>query len=109
MANYHDYFANTNSYKSWARLAISTKNVFELVYSIHGYSYENRGIMAISGFVFERVKIDKKTTDTTDTKSCSLHIFQFNYKEKEKDILNRFDSWLDKSVLYALAYWHKTI
>jgi len=68
MANQHDYFANIDSYKSWSRLAIATKKVFKLVYSIHGYSHEYRGIMTISGFVFERVKIDKKTTDTTVTK-----------------------------------------
>jgi len=38
-----------------------------------------------------------------------LDIFQFNYKEKETDILNRFDRWLDESTVYAMALWQKTI
>ena len=109
VANMHSYYANTVSHKSWSRLVIFTEKIFEIVFSIHGYGHNDNGIMVASGFTFEKTISEDSTTEITPTKPCNQEIFQFNYLEKESDIVDRFNDWIDESITYALAEWQKTL
>ena len=111
MAKEHGYFANSDNYKSWARLIIFTKHIFEIVFSIHGHGHGDNGVMVVSGFTFEKVPTEETQTGTesTNTKTANRDIFQFNYLESEENIVKRFDEWLDESVMFALAEWQKSI
>lgn len=108
MAKINGYFANSDHYKSWSRLIIYTENVFEIVFSIHGHGHGNNGVMVVSGFTFEKIP-SEEGTESTNTMPCNRDIFQFNYLESEKDIISRFDEWLDDSITFALAEWKKSI
>ena len=111
LANKHDYFANVYRYKSWSRLSIHTDKTFEIVFSIHGYGQGENGVMVVSGFTFERIKIEESDdrTEPTNTKSTGKDIFQFNYREGVESICQRFDEWLEDSIVVALVEWQKAI
>ncbi|MFT5085200.1 MAG: Fic family protein [Lentisphaeria bacterium] len=111
MANKHDYYANSDHYKSWTRLIIYTASIFEIVFSIHGHGHGDNGVMVASGFTFEKVPSEETNTgsEATNTKPSNRDIFQFNYLESEDNIIKRFDEWLEESVTFSLAEWQKSI
>ena len=111
LANEHDYFVNVYRYKSWSRLSIYTDKTFEIVFSIHGHGHEDNGVMVVSGFTLERIKTEEPDgrLEPTNTKSTGKDIFQFNYRESKESICQRFDEWLEDSVVVALAEWQKAI
>ena len=113
IAKVHDYFANLDRYKSWARIVIYTDKIFEIVFSIHGHGHGHgdNGVMVVSGFTFEKIPSEdsKSGTEPTNIKPCSQEIFQFNYLESEENTINRFDEWMDDAVTIALAEWQQTI
>ena len=108
MAKGHGYFANTNDYKSWSRLLIFTGNFFEVVFSVHDYGHQDNGVMAVSGFTFERIPSEEHSVPT-QPKPSHPDLFQFNYRESEADIFKRFDEWLEQAITLALAQWEKTL
>ena len=109
IANQHNYYADTKHYKSWSRLIINTGNIFEIVFSIHGFGHSDNGVMAISGFTFEKNISEDKIPAAINIKSAQQDIFVFNYLEKEKQILSRFEEWFEESFVIALAEWQQTI
>lgn len=109
IANKHDYYADTKHYKSWSRLIINTDNIFEIVFSIHGYGHSDNGVMAISGFTFEKNISEDEIPSLVNTKSAQQEIFTFNYLEEKQDILTRFDEWFKESFIIAIAQWQQTI
>lgn len=109
MAKKHNYYVNTDRYKSWSRLVVFTEKIFEIVFSIHGYGHGENGVMVVSGFTFEKTPSEEGTNDTINIKSCNQDIFQFNYLESEDSTITRFNDWLEESITYALAEWQKTL
>ena len=109
IANQHNYYADTKYYKSWSRLIINTDNIFEIVFSIHGFGRSDNGIMAISGFTFEKNISEDKIPAAINVKSAQQDIFVFNYLEEENQILSRFEEWFEESFVIALAEWQQTI
>ncbi len=112
IAKKHSYYANTKHYKSWSRLIINTDSIFEIIFSIHGHGHSDNGVMVISGFTFEKdISEDKedKNPNPINIKSTQQDIFSFNYLEKEKEVMQRFDEWFKESFVIALAEWQQTI
>jgi Fic family protein len=109
IAKKHDYYADTKHYKSWSRLIISTGSIFEIVFSIHGVGHSDNGVMAISGFTFEKNISEDGGFIVVNTKSAQQDIFVFNYLEKEKEVMERFGEWFNESFVIALAEWQQTI
>lgn len=109
IAKKHDYYADTKHYKSWSRLIINTDNIFEIVFSIHGFGHSDNGVMAVSGFTFEKNISEDKIPSVINTKSAQQDIFVFNYLEEEKQVMERFDEWFGESFIIALAEWQQTI
>ena len=109
IANFHDYYANLDQYKSWSQLAIFTKKIFEIIFSIHGYGYSDSGVMVVSAFTFEKIITEKEPPDSTSPKPAHPDLFQFNAFESEESIFERFEEWIEESLNFALAQWQKTI
>jgi len=111
MAKTHDYYANLDRYKSWARLVIYTDKIFELIFSVHGHGRGDNGVMVVTGFTFEKIPSEdsKSGTEATNTKPCNQEIFQFNYLESEENTIKRFNEWIDGSITIALAEWQQTL
>lgn len=109
IANKHYYYADTKHYKSWSRLIINTDNIFEIVFSIHGFGHSDNGVMAISGFTFEKNISEDKIPGAINIKSAQQDIFVFNYLEEEKQVVKRFEEWFQESFVIALAEWQQTI
>ena len=51
-----DYFANTHTYRSWARLVLRNANQTELLIAFHGIGHEFQGVLACSASWFQRVE-----------------------------------------------------
>lgn len=109
IANKHDYYADTKHYKSWSRLIINTDNIFEIIFSIHGFGHSDNGVMAVSGFTFEKNISEDEIPGAINTKSAQQDIFVFNYLEEEAQVMERFEEWFEESFVIALAEWQQTI
>ncbi len=109
IANKHDYYADTKHYKSWSRIIINTYNIFEIIFSIHGFGHSDNGVMAVSGFTFEKNISEDALTSVINTKSAQQDIFVFNYLEEEAQVMERFEEWFKESFVIALAEWQQTI
>lgn len=109
IAKKHDYYADTKHYKSWVRLIMTTDNRFEIVFSIHGFGHSDNGVMAVSGFTFEKNTSEDGIAGVINTKSAQQDVFVFNYLEKEKQVKERFKDWFEESFVIALAEWQQTI
>ena len=119
MAKKHDYYAVTGGhYRTWVRLILNTEKRFEIVFSIHGYSYDDNGVMVVSGFTFEKnfsdlqrnedANSDYMDNEPFNTKPTN-DIFQFNYLEDEDRIVKRYKEWLEESITIALAQWQQML
>ncbi len=109
VANKHDYYADTKHYKSWSRLLINTNNIFEIIFSIHGFGHSDNGVMAVSGFTFEKNMSEDEIPNAINIKSAQQDIFVFNYLEKEEEIIERFEEWFAESFVIALAEWRQSV
>ena len=108
LANKHGYYANTNYYKSWSRLMIATEDKFYAVFSIHGYGHRDNGIMVISGFSFQKLP-SHGGLRLSPPLPTHPDLFQFNHRESEMDIFQRFDEWFEEALSAVLARWRKTM
>jgi hypothetical protein len=103
------YYANTNAYRAWLRLAIQTETRFEIVLSLHGYGRDFRGIMAGSLFTSMRVPREEGGTDAIEVRPAALEFFQFNYREESEATMRRFEGWLERSLALALGEWRRLL
>jgi Fic family protein len=104
-----DYYANLETYRSWARLKIQMKEVqVEILLSFHVMGREFRGLMACSACAFKRILTDdQESRNAIDIKPLSLSPFNFSYADENKDALKRFQTWLDSVLVVGLEYWRK--
>ncbi len=109
IANKHDYYADIKHYRSWVRLIINTENIFEIIFSIHGFGHSDNGVMAVSGFTFEKNRSEGEIPGVVNTKSAQQEIFSFNYLEEKEQVIKRFGEWFEESFIIALAEWQQTI
>ncbi|NKC10740.1 MAG: Fic family protein [Gammaproteobacteria bacterium] len=108
-AKQFNYFANLNPYRSWARIAITTDNVFEIVVSFHGIGHGARGVLVGSALTFHRVPREEGVTDAADVRPAMTDLFQFNYAEKRSKTEERFREWLEGVMAVGLGEWKRGI
>lgn len=104
-----DYYADTRTYRAWARLKIKEDRQTELVLSFHSLGVEFLGIMAVSAFMEYRDRNEDGETTVDGPYILSKEIFQFSYKEKEQDITGRFEPWLNDLLLVGLDKWRRQL
>ncbi|MBU3678403.1 MAG: Fic family protein [Candidatus Kapabacteria bacterium] len=109
VAKRFNYFANTDRYRAWARISISTNHEFVYVVSIHGYGHGDTGILVATGFTYLRAPSEDGVLETLPTQPACVDVFQFNYAESNESIERRFKDWLEDSIVMALAEWKRTL
>jgi hypothetical protein len=104
-----DYYADTRTYRAWVRLKLKEDRQTELVLSFHSLGVEFLGIMAVSAFMEYRDRNEDGESSVDGPYILSKEIFQFSYKEKEQDIMTRFEPWLNDVLLAGLDKWRKQL
>lgn len=103
------YFADTRSYRSWARLWIYEDRHTDLVCSFHALGRPFLGVMAVSAFLQFRDKTEGKEASTDGPHLLCDEVFQFSYRESIQDILPRFERWLADVILVGMNRWQSQL
>lgn len=106
-AKAHGYFANIGSYHGWARLALKTTGMLDILLSLHGLGQEYRGVVVGSLCIFEKDPEGGYVIPTANVVPLTDELFQVNYKESEAAVVDRFANWLDQGLVAGLAAAHK--
>jgi len=101
------YFANTHTYRSWARLVMKNANRSELLIAFHGIGHEFQGVLVCSACWFQKVE-NEEGGETFDVRPMTDRVFQINYKESLKQAEERFLPWLEESIVRAIELWQAT-
>ncbi len=102
------YFANTHTYRSWARLVMQNANQSELLIAFHGIGHEFQGVLACSACWFQRVETEEGEREIGNIEPMVERVFQINYKEPLEQVEKRFLPWLEQSIVRAIELWRKT-
>jgi Fic family protein len=102
-----DYYANTNKYREWIRLKILERHQTNIIASIHCIGRDFNGIMAVSAFSYQREKNDDGLISQVNFNTVCRELFQFNYREEWESIEQRYQDWMDETMIIALACWRK--
>lgn len=109
LANHFEYFADTRSYRSWARLKIQEDRQTEIVISFHSLGVEFLGVVAATAFLQFKGAIDESDNGTESAQRLCSEIFQFAYNDDEQSLLRRYDSWLNAVILTGLDQWRRQL
>lgn len=99
------YFANTNTYRSWARLVMRNTDQSELLISFHGIGPKYQGVLACSSCWFQRVETEEGEREIGAIKLVTDRVFQINYREPRQQAEKRFSPWLEESIIRAIDLW----
>ncbi len=102
------YFANTQTYRSWARLVMKNANQTELLVAFHGIGHEFQGVLACSATWFQRVATEDGERELGAVTPVTDEVFQINYKESPEDAEARFLPWLESAIVRSLELWQST-
>ncbi len=103
-----DYFAGTNTYRSWARLVMKNANQTELLIAFHGMGREFQGVLACSATWFQRVETAKIESEIGPVTAVTDEVFQINYQEPLDEVRTRFVEWLEHAIVRGLKLWQET-
>lgn len=102
------YFANTHTYRSWARMVMKNANQSEILVAFHGIGHDFQGVLACSAIWFQRVEIEKGEREVVGVKPLADKVFQINYKESLGQTEERFQPWLEQCIVRAVELWQAT-
>ena len=104
-----DYFANTQTYRSWSRMVMRNANRTELLIAFHGVGHEFRGVLACSATWFQRVETENGRREPGPVTPVTDDVFQINYKESQEEAEKRFLPWLENAILRSLELWRSNV
>lgn len=92
-------------------MKIHEERVANLTFSFHGLGASQKflGIMAVSAFIEFRTASEEEDRGYEGPFQICQDIFQFSYREKETDVISKFISWLDETVLIGLGEWQRRL
>ncbi len=102
------YFANTDTYRCWARLVMRNADQSELLIALHGIGREFRGVLACSACWFRRVETERGEREIGGVEPVTDRVFQINYKESLAQTEERFLPWLEECIVRAIERWRAT-
>lgn len=102
------YFANTQTYRSWAQLIMKNTNRSDLLILFHGIGREFQGVIGCSACWFQKIE-NEEGGETFDVKPVADRVFQINYKENRAQTEERFRPWLEESIVRAIELWQETV
>ena len=100
-----DYFANTQTYRSWSRMVMRNANRTELLIAFHGVGHEFRGVLACSATWFQRVDTEDGRREPGPVTPVTDDVFQINYRESQEEAEERFLLWMENAILRSLELW----
>jgi hypothetical protein len=105
------YYANRETYRSWARLVMENADVdrTELLVAFHGLGQEFQGVLACAAVCFQRNATEAGERQVTSGELVCDGMFQINYKEPIEEANARFLPWLEPSLVRALELWQATL
>jgi len=109
IAKQFEYYANFRYYRSWVGMRIKEERLANLIYSFHGLGYEFTGIMAVSALLDFRTEGETVELSYDGPYAICSNIFQFSYKDEEKQVMGRYKNWLEESILIGLEQWRKQL
>lgn len=103
------YFANWRDYESWVRLGLRDGADGDVVLGFSGIGQEYRGLIGAVLTFSRREQAGEAERATVKIDTASDELFQLNYKDDEGELCERFDRWLDRSLVCALEMWRQTL
>lgn len=104
-----DYVPNLRAYRAWVRLDLRTDTRAEILLSLTAVGREYRGVIGAALLFVRRPDEGDAEEHVIDLATASDELFQVNYMEPPGSALDRFDTWLDRSLVRALARWRETL
>jgi rubrerythrin len=103
-----DYFADLRTYHSWLRLRLREQSQTEVLVSFHGLGQTFSGVLAcgVCGYRREETEDDLRPVVAGLEVACP-EVFQFNYRDEESGLAERFGRWLHDSLAVALEQWRR--
>ena len=105
------YYANRETYRSWARLVMENSDAdrTELLVTFHGLGQEFQGVLACAAVCFQRSASEAGERQVTAGEPVCDGMFQINYKEPIEEASARFLTWLEPSLVRAVELWQATL
>ena len=105
------YYANRETYRSWARLVMANSDAdrTELLVSFHGIGQEFQGVVACAAVCFQRNATDAGERQVASGEPVCDGMFQINYKEPIEEATARFMTWLEPCLVRAVELWQATL
>ena len=104
-----DYYADTRTFRAWARLKIQEERQVQIVISFHSFGFEFVGIMVASAFLEFRDRTEDNEVTVEGPYALTEDLFQFSYNESPPVVIDRFERWLDEVVLIGLDQWRRQL
>ena len=90
-----EYFANTQTYRAWARLVLRTPTPAEILVSFHVAGKTFRGVLVASAGFARQEETEEGTRQVVDVAPLSSELF------------HRFREWLEEVLVRGLENWRK--
>lgn len=103
------YFANTDEYSAWTRLALEVDHRSEILVSCHALGRDFRGLLACSACFYRRVTGEDGRGWVDDITPLAGDYFQMNYAETPEQVSARFSNWLETALAEGLVHWRRTL
>jgi Fic family protein len=104
------YYANIDSFASWARIRITTpRGHWEILVGLHGLGTRWRGVVAGSILINQLVKDEEGPIRSENIEPSVTEIFQLNYRDDPEVVRQRFRKWLDTGLVAALQQWRSKV
>lgn len=103
------YFANTDRYRSWARLTIETDQRTELLLAFHGIGRGDTGVLGCAAMSYTRFPSAENGTEVGDVTGLTYEPFEFAETEDPTSVQKRFSTWLENAVAAGLDYWRRSL
>lgn len=103
------YFADTRTYKTWFLFRIREERYTDIIVTFHSLGREFVGVSCASVFVKFKDFDDTESGDYQPPVIVADEIFQTSFNENVQRARDRFENWLNNSILRALDQWRRQI
>ncbi|MGB6064454.1 MAG: Fic family protein [Desulfomonilaceae bacterium] len=105
-----DYWADMRTYSAWVRLKLRDQDrQAELVTAFHSIGNHFTGVLVVSPFLLYRDKTGSDEVSLEGPYTICKEVFQFSYIETEQELLNRYDAWLNETIILGVDQWRRQL
>ncbi len=104
-----NYFANLQTYRSWAALVIQTERRVEILFAFHGIGYASSGVLGCTALLYTKSRDEGGETSIGSVVPLVDEPFEFTYAEDPSAVQLRFRKWQDEAILRGLNEWQNLV